>query len=1102
MTDWSHPPIPGRELEAVRYAELHAHSSYSWLDGASSPEEMVERAARLDLGALAITDHDGMYAAPRFAAAAERLGLPTIFGAELSIDATAPRTRTEQMTAVRVGVPDPPGRHLVVLARDPVGYAALCRVISEAQLRGEAKGRPIYDQGELADAAAGGHWLVLTGGRKGPLSTALGTGARGTFALDASRAMLAELADRFGRDNLAVELAYAAEPLTDERLDALARLAGEAGLPVVATSAAHYHAASRRRLATVLAAVRARRTLGEQAGWLPAEQQLRSGAEMAQRFAHWPSAVGNAARLGAELAFPLSLVAPKLPPFPVPVELADEMGYLRHLTHAGAHIRYGPRSVETEKAYAQIERELAIIEQLGFGGYFLVVWEIARFCRDNGILCQGRGSAANSAVCYALGVTAVDSVRYGLLFERFLSAERHEAPDIDIDIEAGRREEVIQHVYATHGRRHAAQVANVITYRPKSAVRDIAKALGYSSGQQDAWSCQMDSHFWNTPSEQATEAASDHRGRADSEQELPAVVAELAAELTNTPRHLGVHSGGMVMCDRPIIEVCPVEWARKEGRTVLQWDKDDCEYAGLVKFDLLGLGMLSALRHCFELVDQWHGKHLSLYDIPADDPAVYDMLCAGDTVGIFQLESRAQQSTLPRLKPRCFYDLVVEIALIRPGPIQGDAVHPYLRRRDGLEPITYPHPSLEPHLRKTLGVPLFQEQLMEIAMTACGFTPGQADDLRRAMGSKRSTEKMLALRQRLYDGMAAHSIIGATADDIYGKIQAFAAFGFPESHSISFAFLALASAWLKLHYPAAFLTALLNAQPMGFYSPQSLVHDARRHGVTVHGPDINVSAAAACLGPCDADIPGRAPDTPSGRGPSPRPLAVLLGLSNVRTISGDLAARIVTERDHNGPYRSMTELAGRVGLSTAHVEALATAGAFNGFGRTRRDALWGAAGAASRRPEHLDVIPEPTPPTLPAMSRDDQLVADLWATGITGDYPTALIRDRLTALGVVPAVGLREVPDRTRVTVGGVVTHRQRPPSAGGITFLSLEDETGVVNVVCPQPVWDRYHRPARDSGALLIQGMLERGSGAINVVAERIDRLPLRVRTRARDFR
>jgi error-prone DNA polymerase len=502
------------------------------------------------------------------------------------------------------------------------------------------------------------------------------------------------------------------------------------------------------------------------------------------------------------------------------------------------------------------------------------------------------------------------------------------------------------------------------------------------------------------------------------------------------------------------------------GRSVLQWDKDDCAAIGLTKFDLLGLGMLSALRYTFELVEAHHRRHLELYDIPADDPAVYDMLCKADTVGVFQIESRAQQSTLPRLKPRSFYDLAIEIALIRPGPIQGDSVHPYLRRRDGEEPVTYPHPDLEPVLAKTLGVPLFQEQLMQLAVVAAGFTPGEADVLRRAMGSKRSLERMQALRQRLYNGMHAKGIVGPAADDIWEKIKSFAAFGFPESHSISFAFLSLASSWLKLYYPTAFRAGLLNAQPMGFYSPQTLVHDARRHGITVLGVDINTSAADATLEPTD---------TRRYTGPGPAQPAVRLGLSTVRTLTEDLATQIATERDIHGAYTDMADLARRIGLTTAHVEALATAGAFDSLGLPRRGALWAAGAAAGNRPGQLDITADPGSPTLPVMTAPEQLGADLWATGITRDhYPTTLIRDRLDALGVVPAGRLAELNDRTRVLVGGIVTHRQRPPSAGGVTFISLEDETGLINIIVPQTVFTRHSRVARDAGALLIRGMIE----------------------------
>ncbi len=1119
------PAIPLADTSPVPYAELHAHSSFSFLDGSCDPEQLVEEAVALGLQALALTDHDGMYGVARFAEAADALGLPTVFGAELNTGIALPSTKSERAIAARTGNPDPPGTHLLVLARNPAGYASLCRAISQANLRGGAKGRPVYDLDELAELS-NDNWLVLTGCRKGSVRQALegNEGSQvpyGTFALDPARQALAELIGRFGRDNVAVELTHALEPLADERYAALAELAGEQRLQLVASTAAHYAAPRNRPLATAMAAVRARTSLDALDGWLPAwsGQHLRSGAEVAARFRRYPHAVSAAARLGTELAFPLRLVAPKLPPFPVPDGVGDEMSYLRQLTYAGARTRYGPPGPATDRAYRQLEHELAIIDELGFPGYFLVVWELTQFCAERGILCQGRGSAANSAVCFALGITAVDSVGHNLLFERFLAPERDGPPDIDIDIESDRREEVIQHVYARHGRQHAAQVANVITYRPRSAVRDIARALGYAPGQQDAWSKRIDhGYYWSGNPEQslrqagtdhpAAEAGTDHPATeagtddpAKQDDAIPQQVLALAEQLQNAPRHLGIHSGGMVICDRPVIEVCPVEWGRMAGRTVLQWDKDDCAATGLVKFDLLGLGMLSALKYCFDFVESWHGHRYGLHEIPPEDPRVYDMLCAADTIGVFQVESRAQMATLPRLKPRTFYDLVIEIALIRPGPIQGDSVHPYLRRKNGLEPVTYPHPLLQPALERTLGIPLFQEQLMRLAIDAAGCTAAEADQVRRAMGSKRSEEKMARLRDRLYEGMAANGITGAVADDIYTKIKSFAAFGFAESHSISFAFLVYASSWMKLYYPAAFCAALLNAQPMGFYSPQTLVQDAKRHGVVVRGPDVNSSLAAASLQETDDN-------TDAGEsgytGPGPHQPAVRLGLSSVRTIGDELADRIVAEREH-GSYRSLTELARRVGLNTTQLEALATAGAFDSLGTGRREALWVAGAAADYRPGQLELAApsEQQIPPLPPMTEPEQLMADLWATGITRDcYPTALIRDRLDSLGVIASNRLRGLEDRTRVTVGGVVTHRQRPATARGVIFVNLEDEFGMVNVICDPVVWQRYHRVAVSSGGLLVRGMLERADGVLNVIAERIERLPLGLRASSRDFR
>jgi len=598
---------------------------------------------------------------------------------------------------------------------------------------------------------------------------------------------------------------------------------------------------------------------------------------------------------------------------------------------------------------------------------------------------------------------------------------------------------------------------------------------------------------------------------------------ELAAEVQHFPRHLGIHSGGMVICDRPVVEVCPVEWATMADRSVLQWDKDDCAAVGLVKFDLLGLGMLSMLHDAVDLIADHHGARVDLAGLP-QDPAVYDMLCRADSVGVFQVESRAQMATLPRLKPRQFYDLVVEVALIRPGPIQGGSVHPYIRRRNGTEPVTYLHPLLERSLAKTLGVPLFQEQLMQMAVDVAGFTATEADQLRQAMGAKRSTERMERLRTSLYQGMAERGITGEVADQIYEKLAAFANFGFPESHSVSFAYLVYASAWVKLHYPAAFLAGLLNAQPMGFYSPNTLVADARRHGVTVLGPDVNASAATATLEAVGGGAGGLMPSTPEGGGPGgimpsppegrgagglvpsdpggggPGGPAVRLGIAYVRAVGDDLAERIAEGR----PYASMEDLVRRAGVSQAQVEALATAGAFGCFGLERREALWAAGAVAQAKADRLPgVVVGADAPELPGMSPIELGAADLWATGLSGDsHPVQFARERLDTLGVVTAAGLAAVPPGTRVLVGGVVTHRQRPATAGGVTFVSLEDETGIVNVICSQGVWARHRRAARAAPALLVRGRLERAEGVTNVLADQIQPLHLGMATRSRDFR
>ncbi|HEX5594509.1 MAG TPA: error-prone DNA polymerase [Micromonosporaceae bacterium] len=1063
------PPVLARPDGAVPYAELHCHTNFSFLDGASHPEELVEEAVRLGLSALAVTDHDGFYGVVRFAEAARELRLPTVFGAELSLDLPGPRS----------GEPDPSGRHLLVLARGAAGYARLAATISRAHLRGGEKGRPVYGELEEVAAALRDHVLVLTGCRKGPVPAALHAEGPTGAARELER-----LTALFGADHVAVELTDHGDPLDGDRNTALAELAAAAGLPTVATNNVHYATPSRRRLATALAAVRARRSLDEIDGWLPAAAtaHLRSGAEMAARFADHPGAVARAAAFGAELAFDLQLVAPKLPDYPVPPG-HTEMSWLRELTLRGALERYGPPEAHP-KAYRQLEHELAMIEKLGFPGYFLVVYDIVMFCRRNDIYCQGRGSAANSAVCYALRITNVDAVRHNLLFERFLAPERDGPPDIDVDIESDRREEAIQYVYTKYGREHTAQVANVISYRPRSAVRDVARAFGFSPGQQDAWSKQIDR--WGAVA-------------AVDVEDIPEQVVAYANELQTFPRHLGIHSGGMVICDRPVIEVCPVEWGRMPGRTVLQWDKDDCASVGLVKFDLLGLGMLSVLRYAHDMIE----TPLDLGEMTLDDPEVYDMLCRADSVGVFQVESRAQMATLPRLKPREFYDLVVEVALIRPGPIQGGSVHPYIRRKNGREPVEFPHPLMRNALEKTLGVPLFQEQLMQLAIDLAGFDAAEADQLRRAMGAKRSAERMAQIKDRLYAGMARRGITGELADDIYLKLSSFADYGFPESHAMSFAYLVYASAWLKRYHPGPFLAALLNAQPMGFYSPQSLVDDARRHGVEVRRPDINASGVKAVLESTPGTRWGSAPGEPPHRWGLGGP-AVRLGLSSVRALGEELAEKIVAERTAGGPYQDMPDLARRVGLAATHLEALATADAFAGFGLTRREALWAAGAAAQDKPDRLPgTVTGATAPTLPGLEEVDKLIADVWATGLSPEsHPAQFIRPQLDALGAVPIARLGRVEHGRRVRVGGIVTHRQRPATAGGVTFLNLEDETGMLNVTCSPGLWQRHRKVARTSTALAVRGRLERHEGVINLIADRLDPLTPPVSPASRDFR
>jgi error-prone DNA polymerase len=1093
------------------YAELHAHSSYSFLDGASSPEELLAEAERLGLTALALTDHDGFYGAARFAEVADLMEAPlqTVYGAELSLELPAPQR----------GTPDPLGEHLLVLARGMEGYHRLSGAITTAQLRGGEKGRPVYDLDELA-ASAGGEWTILTGCRKGSVRRGLENGDAET--------PLRLLVDLFGADHVAVELFDHGDPQDSRRNDALAELAGRMHLPVVATNNVHYATPARAPLAEAVAAVRAVRSMDDLDGWLPAHggAHLRSGAEMTARFRRYPGAISYGLELAAASAFPLRRARPALPQQEVP-EGHTPMSWLRSLVWEAVPTKY-PRLDDDGRR--RIGRELDVIEEKDFPGYFLIVHDIVAEARRRGILCQGRGSAAASAVCYLLGITAVDPILYKLPFERFLATTRQEEPDIDVDFDSRRREEIIQWVYGRYGRERAAQVANVIQYRPKNAVRDMARALGFSPGQQDAWSRQVDG--WST----GLEVADEH--------DIPANVIEYAGELLKAPRHLGIHSGGMVLTARPVGEVVPVEHARMEDRTVIQWDKDDAAWMGLVKFDLLGLGMLAALQHCFDLIHEATGERWTLETIPKEEPAVYDMLCRADSIGVFQVESRAQIGLLPRLQPRSFYDLTIQIALIRPGPIQGGAVHPFVRRKmakdrideenreraaRGERPvdftIPYPHPDLEDILKRTLGIPIFQEQLIQMATAVGDCTADEADLLRRAMGSKRGLEKIEKVKAKLYAGMTRRGLIGDDADRIYAQIQAFANFGFAESHSLSFALLVYASSWVKLHYPGVFLAGLLRSQPMGFYSAATLTADARRHGVEVRRPDLQTSGATETMEPLTAATPR----TPTGldsclADPQPPTLrfnrdapdeavahrrdggyAVRLGLGGVRGIGAPLAERIVAEREAHGPYRDLHDLVRRTDATAAQLEALATAGAFACLGLERREAIWLAGAAAEDRARFLPgTTVSVQPPLFSDQTSYEQLSADLWATGVsTDDHPMAHFRSALTERGVLTALDLQKHEVGRRIEVAGLVTHRQRPATAAGVTFVNLEDESGLVNVVCSTGVWNRYRRVARDSPALIIRGILERSpEGVVNVLADAFEDLRTGLTHRSRDFR
>ncbi|HUG32544.1 MAG TPA: error-prone DNA polymerase [Acidimicrobiia bacterium] len=1103
-----------------RYAELHCHTNFSFLDGASHPEDLVNRAMDLGYEALAVTDHDGFYGTSRLWQAARSTGLPVIYGVEIALEPDPggmadPVARAEEWDRIRhARSKGGQGRlrrgrsvrahgakptdlaesdHLVLLAGSPDGYRTLSHLVTKAQMRGE-KDHPVYIWDDLAVAATNRDVHALTGCRHGAVPKAA---SEGMAAVVRETTRLREI---FG-PRAHLELWHHGMPEDDPRNDLLWEVGRKLGMSTLATNQVHYHDRSDAYLSEVLAAVGGRRTLAEADGFRPAsdERYLKHPKEMEWRFARYPGAVQRSAELGSRLAFDLALVAPRLPDFPMPGHFRDEMDYLRHLTWEGAREVYpGSEDGIDPSARRRLEHELDIIEKLGFPGYFLVVKDLVDFARDQGIYCQIRGSGADSAVCRCIGLTRVDPIRLHLPFERFLSEERGKPPDIDVDFEADRREEVIQYCYRRYGRERAAMVANVITYRARSVLRDVAKTFGFTQAQVDGLSKYVDTH--------------DPAQLADADVALPrGMTAEMIYDicwcLDGFPRHLGIHSGGMVIADRPLWQVVPLEWGRLEGRTVIQWDKDDSSAVGIVKFDLLGLGMLNALHLSTDLIEDTHGVQVDLALIP-QEPAIYESMTRADTVGLFQVESRAQMATLPKMKPKTFYDLAVEVALIRPGPIQGQSVHPYLRRRSGEEPVRYPHPSTEPILEKTLGVPIFQEQLMELARVCAGFDGSQADRLRQAMTHKRSNEAMGRLRDEVYDGMAANGIVGPAADEIWEKLQGFSSFGFPESHSVSFAYIVYMSAWLRFHYPAEYLAGLLNAQPMGFYSPNSLVQDAQRHGVVVRPPCVNVSWHDCTIEPIDADpddvVSYLGQQWRRGRGHVEDPIrpavGVRMGLRYVRNLGEGDVTRIEAARILGGEFDSPEDLASRTGLEVRALEGLAASGALESVGLGRREGLWAAGALAEIDPERLPLSPGVDAPTLPGMTEEETHRADLWSTSVSPRHPMSFVRSRLE--GCLTAAEALEVRgNRARVKVAGVVTHRQRPATARGVYFLNLEDETGLLNIVVLPDVWARHRHIVRKSPALVIDGRLEYHDGVTNIVARDFD--PIGVQTvQSRDFR
>ncbi len=1022
---------------AAEYVELHCHSYFSLLDGASSPETLVERAAALDYRALALTDHDGLYGAVRFWQASKAKGIEPIIGAEVTLA---------------------DGDHLTLLAETQHGYANLCRIISAGQLAGQ-KGHPRLTMEALEKHASG--LICLSGCRQGVIPTAL-------LAKDELKARQAARALReiFGPGRFWIEIQRHFLPDDGCLTAALAALAKRLGVGVVATNNVHHAERSGQRLHDVLTCIRHHTTLPKalvsRLLHPSSERFLKPPQQMAILFPDLPQALRNTLQVAERCDVRLDFSTQRLPGFSVPEEHTSE-SYLRALCEEGLLRKYDPVTLQAE---AQLDHELKVIEQAELSDYFLVVWDIVRFARSQGIRCQGRGSAANSLVAYLLNITPVDPLRHNLLFERFLSQEAHTMPDIDVDFAADQREEVIQYVYERYGEEHVGMVCNVVTYRARSAVRDVAKALAFPPDVIDRAAKALDTHS----AEAAAEAIESNLPEAKYPAASPLpwqVLSGLLREIDGVPRHLSIHVGGMLITAAPLVEVVPLERATMPGRVVVQWDKDSVEDAGLIKIDLLGLRTLGVIEEALAHIREQQGVTVDLDHLSLGDPAVYEMLRRADTVGCFQVESRPQMQMQPKMQPQCFEDIIIEVALIRPGPIQGNMVHPYLRRRQGLEPVSYTHSSLEPALAETLGVMVFQEQVIRVAVAIAGFTAGEADLLRRAMSRSRSEAAMAALQERFMAGARAKGVDEATAAEVFRQLAAFTGFGFCKSHAAAFALVAYQTLYLKAHFPAPFYCAVLNHQPMGFYPPEVIIGDAQHHGVPALHPDINRSLAACTL---------------ESRDSSP---AIRLGLRYVRGLGEVWQAHIVERRgDH--AFQSLRNFCRRTRLPKPIVENLIRAGALDSLGQTRRDLLWELGGLVYSE-EGLDIEVPIESVTLPALSPAERLGWERELLRMTpGDHVMSLYRETLQARGVLSSRGLQEQRDGQKVRVAGRVVVRQRPPSAKGFVFITLEDEYGLMNLIIRPKIYAHYRHTLRVAPLLIAEGLVQREGTVTNLLVWR----------------